>query len=27
MGPEEPLFWIDTPDDLARTEALFNKEG
>jgi NDP-sugar pyrophosphorylase family protein len=27
MGPEEELFWIDTPEDLARTEELLNKEG
>lgn len=27
MGLEEKLFWIDTPEDLARTEALFNREG
>lgn len=27
MQPEESLYWIDRPEDLARTEAIFKKEG
>jgi mannose-1-phosphate guanylyltransferase len=26
FGPEETLYWIDTPDDLARTEAILGVE-